>query len=147
MQRFSFPLQRVLELWERQAELAELRFGELNARRAALDVEQQNLEQERDTAGRNLVESHSVTATELMALESFRQYAAEQLRLIARRQAECDAAIEQQRLVVMEARRRTRLMEKLRERKLAEWKYLFDRELEETAAESFLSRLAREASY
>jgi hypothetical protein len=41
---------------------------------------------------------------------------------------------------MLEARRRCRLLERLRERRWDEWKAAADRELEETAAESYLAR-------
>jgi hypothetical protein len=45
----------------------------------------------------------------------------------------------------MEARRRCRLLEKLKERRRAEWEKARDRELEELASESFLARWNRGA--
>jgi hypothetical protein len=42
-----------------------------------------------------------------------------------------------------EARRRCRLLERLRERRRAEWKTENDRELEQVAAESYLARWGR----
>ncbi len=144
MQRFLFRLQRVLELWEKQADVEEIRLQELHSRRSALELQQQKLEQDRRVAERELVESRTVTASDLMALESFRHFTVQQRRQLALRQAEFEVQIEKQRICLMEARRRTRLMEKLRETRQAEWKRDFDRELDELAAESYLSRLARQ---
>jgi hypothetical protein len=47
---------------------------------------------------------------------------------------------------MLEARRRCRLLERLKERRLAEWTSARDRELEEVASESFLARWASTAS-
>jgi flagellar export protein FliJ len=144
MRRFQFNLQRVLDLWGNQADVEELRLHDLVARRRALDEQDQRITKERDDAERHLIQSPSVTATELMALESFRNFTVQQRRQIALQQAECDNLIEKQRTAVIEARRRSRLMEKLRERKQIEWKHESDRELDDIAAESFLARFVRQ---
>jgi len=41
---------------------------------------------------------------------------------------------------MMEARRRFRLLEKLKERRLAEWQKVQERELDQIASESFLAK-------
>ncbi|MCC7498233.1 MAG: hypothetical protein IT160_11695 [Bryobacterales bacterium] len=143
MQRFRFRLQRVLDLWEKQADAEQLRLQSLHAERAALEEQQQQLGRQRRDAEQQVVQCPSVTAAELMSLESFRRFAAQQRRQIAARQAQCAVLIERQLAVVMEARRRTRLLEKFRENQQAEWKREFDRELEQLAAESYLSGVIR----
>jgi hypothetical protein len=49
---------------------------------------------------------------------------------------------EQQKLM-LEARRRCRLLERLKERRFTEWTATRDREVEEIAAESYLARWGR----
>ena len=44
---------------------------------------------------------------------------------------------------MLEARRRCSLLERLKERRLAEWTHERDRELDEIAAESYLARWSR----
>ena len=44
---------------------------------------------------------------------------------------------------MLEARRRCRLLERLKERRLAEWTAERDQELEEMAAETYLARWSR----
>lgn len=143
MQRFLFRLQRVLELWRERADAEQARLQGLLSQQAALEEQHRQVERERQTAERELVASRSVTAADLMMVESFRRFARRQCRQIERQQAECAASIERQRQVLIEARRNARLMEKLRENRLVEWRREFDRELEEIAAESYLASLAR----
>ena len=47
---------------------------------------------------------------------------------------------------MLEARRRCRLLEKLKERRLAEWRAAAEREIEALAAEAFLTRWNQERS-
>jgi hypothetical protein len=47
------------------------------------------------------------------------------------------------RSVMLEARRRFRLLERLKERRLAEWRLALDKDLQELASESYLAGWAR----
>ena len=48
---------------------------------------------------------------------------------------------------MLEARRRCRLLERLKERRLADWTAERNRQLEEVASESFLARWRRDHPY
>jgi flagellar biosynthesis chaperone FliJ len=52
----------------------------------------------------------------------------------------CAAEVEAQRLKLQAADRRVRLLEKLRERRVAEYTYAETRELEELASDAFFSK-------
>jgi hypothetical protein len=144
MQKFRFRLERVHELWTRQADLEEMRLKQLFSQLHALEEERQRLVRELAAAETALRQARQVESWELEAMSGFRRYTEQCQRGNAQRQAECKAAIQRQQQAVMEARRRTRLMDKLKERKLAAWQQELARELETTAAESFLARLVRE---
>jgi hypothetical protein len=62
---------------------------------------------------------------------------------IALRRAESAQAAEIQLKAMLEAQRRCRLLERLKERRLAEWRTASDRALEELATESYLARWTR----
>jgi hypothetical protein len=47
---------------------------------------------------------------------------------------------------MLEARRRSRLLDRLRERRLEEWEATRDKELDEIASESYLAQWNRQAS-
>ena len=64
-------------------------------------------------------------------------------RLAAERQA-CQRALAERKTALLEAQRRCRLLERLKERRHAEWREGVDRELQELASESFLARWNRE---
>jgi hypothetical protein len=53
--------------------------------------------------------------------------------------------VETQQQTMLEARRRCRLLERLKERRMAEWTVARDHELDDIAAESYLARWSREA--
>ncbi len=53
---------------------------------------------------------------------------------------QCEKAIVEQRKQLLKARKELRVLEKLKEKRFKGWIYLNDREIEDNAAEAFLSR-------
>ncbi len=114
-------------------EMEQTRLKQTRAALAALDEEKAMLEATRADAGRALLARGSVDGAELQLLSG---YNAAVKRLSAkieerRRSGEQAAAAQQQKL--LEARRRLRLLENLRDRRLAEWKYETERQMEADA--------------
>lgn len=130
MKNFQFRLDRVLDWRRTEMEMEETRLKQLRAAQAALDQERAALESARDNAGRTLLGQASVYGAELQLLSGYNTA----VKLLSarldekRRAAEQTAAAQQQKL--LEARRRLRLLENLRDRRLAEWKYDTERQLE-----------------
>lgn len=143
MKRFVFRLESVLR-WRRSLfEQEQNRLHALVAERDAILLRLKELEELRQRAEQALLEAPAVTGSELAALEAYRR----RLNLErARKQQEltdCEARIEAQRQRVLEAQRRVRLLERLRERRFSEWEAELNRELEALAAESYLARWKR----
>jgi flagellar FliJ protein len=143
VKRFVFRLESVLR-WRRSLfEQEQNRLHALVAERDAILLRLKDLEELRQRAEQALLEAPAVTGSELAALEAYRR----RLNLErARKQqelADCEARIEAQRQRVLEAQRRVRLLERLRERRFSEWEAELNRELEALAAESYLARWKR----
>ena len=143
MKRFVFRLESVLR-WRRSLFGQEHnRLRALVAERDAILLRLKELEELRQRAEQALLEAPAVTGSELAALEAYRR----RLNLErARKQqelADCEPRIEAQRQRVLEAQRRVRLLERLRERRFSEWEAELNRELEALAAESYLARWKR----
>jgi flagellar export protein FliJ len=143
VKRFVFRLESVLR-WRRSLfEQEQNRLHALVAERDAILLRLKELEELRQRAEQALLEAPAVTGSELTALEAYRR----RLNLErARKQQEltdCEARIEAQRQRVLEAQRRVRLLERLRERRFSEWEAELNRELEALAAESYLARWKR----
>jgi flagellar biosynthesis chaperone FliJ len=62
---------------------------------------------------------------------------------LAQRRVEGEKKLEECRNAMLEARRRCRLLEKLKERRKADWTVALNRELEELASESYLAQWNR----
>ena len=144
MKAFRFPLEKVLH-WRRvQLELEEDELQRRAASLAALDRARAELEAAAIRTEVMVREWHPVSGGDLAALAGFRLHIRDEEQTLARRRAERQRQFEAQQQVLLEARRRCRLLERLRERRLAEWRLENDRELDQFAAECFLAGLIRQ---
>lgn len=142
MQAFRFRLERVLEWYTRQYEVEERRLSTCLAALADAKAALEALLEERRRVERDLLERKAIPAPDFAALGlyrlGFRKREADLIEVRDRCQADVDA----QRVRLQAAERRVRLVEKLRERRVAEYTYAETRELEELASDAFFSKWA-----
>lgn len=135
MKAFRFRPQRALE-WRHAAcerEKQKLQILVDQSSRLSRQIEQ-------ITSGMCLRVEDRVSGEELAA---FSQYQDRLRRELERQKGflkECRRNIEAQREVVANANRQVELLERLKDKQRLTWKYEFDREIEQLAAESYLSR-------
>jgi flagellar biosynthesis chaperone FliJ len=143
MQKFRFALESVRQ-WRRvRAELEEAKLHELLAGLERMGQAAQGLEQMRLDAEQTVFSASTVASEQLVRLDAYRRHLqAQRVSLEAKRRERRQAIAEQQGRV-LEARRALRLLEKLRERQLANWQVEVDRELEAMIAEVYLARQGR----
>jgi flagellar FliJ protein len=146
MKRFEFRLERVLEWRQTQLDIELAGLGRLVAEAQAIDRRRADLEAERAAAERSLVSMATVEADELASLDAFRSWATHERERLIRQRAEWEGKIGEQRQRVLEARRKRRLLEILKEKRKAEWTAEFDREMESLAGELYLARRAASAA-
>jgi hypothetical protein len=142
MQTFRFRLEKVLEWYTRQYELEERRLtvcltalAEAKVAIAALLAERVAIEQ--DILSRTRIAAHELAALSLYRIGAKKR----ELELNAVRDR-CAADVEAQRIKLRVAERKVRLLEKLRERRVAEYTYAETRELEELAQDAYFSKWA-----
>jgi hypothetical protein len=143
MTSFRFPLQKVLEWRTTELELEEAKFRQAAAAVAAADRDRAELEAAAVRTEAEVRRWDPVAGSDLAALSDFRRHVRAQEEALEARRAECARQAAAQQASMLEARRRCRLLERLRERRLAEWKAARDRELEEMASESYLAQWGR----
>ena len=142
MKAFQFPLDKALD-WRRvQLELEEARYKQQVDALAGLDRQRAEVEASGIRAEIQVREWSPIAAGDLGALGNFRLYVKRES-AIARRRFEAAQMLAEQQKRMLEARRRCRLLERLKERRLTEWAAQRDREVEEIAAESYLARWRR----
>jgi hypothetical protein len=140
MQPFRFRLDRVLAWYRDQARAEESRFAECleSVARAHDAIEQ--LRADRLAAERQVISTSTISAQDLKALEPYR---------LANIAQECDLtlnlrrhelALKDQRERVKAEQMRVRSLEKMRERRIKEHDYAMHREIEDLAAESYISQ-------
>jgi flagellar export protein FliJ len=140
MQTFQFRLERILSWRRKEFEAEKARLGPLMAAQKRLDTVQREIAAAWDRAGRELLAGGPVCGTDLAALGGFRARLARDLEANARQRQQGAEKMAIQQGRVIEADRRVRLLEKLRHRRLDEWRAAWDRELENFAVEAFLAR-------
>lgn len=140
MTSFRFRLERVLEWRRTELELADARFKQQAAALAELDRQHAELEATGIRTEIEVRQWRPVSGSDLAALGGFRLELRKREQALAARRAECQKELTRRQELMLEARRRLRLLERLKERRLAEWRAAWDRELDEQAAMSYLAR-------
>ncbi len=146
MKRFSFRLDKALDWRRQQLELEESRYKRQAAALTDLDCTRAELEASAIRAEVQVRAWTPLAGRDLGALARFRDYVSHAERTLAARRADCERRLQEQEKVMLEARRRCRLLERLRERRWEQWRADCDRELEQFVAECFLAGIARQSS-
>ncbi|MDR3700482.1 MAG: hypothetical protein P4L56_12640 [Candidatus Sulfopaludibacter sp.] len=143
MNSFRFNLQKVLDWRQTQLDLEEARFKQQLAAVAELDRARAALEAAGIHAEVQVRQWRPVAGRDVTALGGYRLHVMAQEQEIAVSRAKSQSALDAQEAAMLEARRRCRLLERLKERRRAEWQAAGDREVEELAAESYLAGWVR----
>lgn len=144
MKTFRFPLQRVLEWRSLQQRVEEEKLAGLQQQHAGLLQIREQLSAARDRSESHLFASGSAAGSELQSWALYQARLAKQQELLKARLAQCEKLIVEQRQRLLKARTDHRVLEKLKERRWRQWVYLNEREVEDTAAESYLAKWRRE---
>ena len=143
MKAFQFPLQRVLEWRELQMRTEEEKLSTIQNKLAEVLHRENALTAAQLKAEMNVLGRAVVEASEFRALAAFQlRIRGEKVSLIVARK-NLELQIAEQRKRLLKVRKDCKVLENLKERRKKAWTYLHDRELENTAAESFISNWAR----
>jgi len=143
MNTFRFPLQKALDWRRSQLELAEARVEQQLAALAGLDRDRLELETTGNRTEVAVRQFEPLAGGDLSALGSFRLALKARERDLAAKRVECHNELAIRQAAMLEARRRCRLLEKLKERRSADWQAARDRELDELATDSYLAGWAQ----
>jgi len=142
MNAFRFPLEKVLDWRRGELELAELKLRQLAAAVAAVDQARADMEAAGIREEARVRAWSPLRGSDLAALGGFRLFVRKRNAELAAQRVECVERLAAGRGAVLEARRRLRLLERLKERRWEAWRLARDKELEEVASESYLARWA-----
>jgi flagellar export protein FliJ len=143
MKAFRFPLQRVLEYRELQMRTEEEKLSTIQNQLAEVLHRENALTAAQLNAEMNLLGRALVEASEFRALSAFQlRIRSEKVLLLAARN-NLETQIAEQRKRLLKVRKDCKILENLKDRRKEAWTYLSDREIENTAAESYISNWAR----
>jgi flagellar export protein FliJ len=140
MKSFRFPLEKALSWRRTQLEVEQTEFRKRSAAVAAIDQERSEMKAAGVAAEVQVRESRTIEGRDLEALARFRDWIRQREKQLIEAKVVRERALGEQRTVMLEARRRTKLLERLKERRLAEWNEASTRELESFAADAFLAK-------
>ena len=140
MNAFRFRLEKVLEWRGKQLELEENKFRWEIAALAALDRARAELEAAGVKAEAQVRQAPTITGRELAALGEFRLLVRSREADIARQRADRVKSLAARKAALLEAQRRCRLLERLKERRLEEWRLAVNKETEDMVSETYLAQ-------
>jgi hypothetical protein len=140
MKKFHFTLAAALKLRESQLQAERTKLQQLFAGEQSLKDAVASLAVDRREAADFIQNSASVNATDLRALSTFSLGADARATFLRTEMARQAKSIHEQKARVMQAERKVRLLAKLREKKFEAWTQEVNREIEQAAQESWLSK-------
>lgn len=143
MKNFRFQLDSLLRLRTRELETEEMRLATMRADLTRLERSIQHTVAESQNTS-HAVASGASSGAELGQLQHYRNALARKLKGMVKERSACQFQIEQQQRKVVEANRRKRLIERLKERRLAEWTAEVEKEFQQLAEETYLSNWNRQ---
>jgi flagellar export protein FliJ len=140
---FRFPLQKVLEWRRLQERTEEEKLSTLQNQLAAVAHREAELALMELNAEMNLLRQEALPGSDFRALAGFQiRLRNERASLLAMRET-LGKQITEQRKRLLRARRDHKIVESLKEKRKQQWAYMNDRELENLAAESYISNWVR----
>jgi hypothetical protein len=144
MKRFEFPLETVRRWRLERVGIEELKLRQILAEKQQLAALKVQIQSEVAQTAQQVLGQSSIQPLELESLDSFRLYVRGRVRDLENQERQCEAKVVEQRNQVLEARRQFELLERLRQKAMAEWRAAGNKEQEELAAELFLAKSIRD---
>lgn len=146
MKRFHFPLDRVLQFRQTQARIEAQKLALLKVQLGKMEQVQKQMWSDLAEAQSSLAAEREVTGDDLMALGRYRHATRLQSAELDRRRNQQRALIKEQAEQAALRGREAKLLEKLRERRLAGWQRDFNRELQSDAEDAYISKWNTQSS-
>jgi len=144
MGRFHFPLDRVIRWRSLEFSLEQAKLKRLGQEQIRLQMQAAALGEEKAKLAASVVTLPDPRGEDLRAMVDFGVVLRRRAQKLGELKTRSDRDLALQKKKYNEAKQRLQLLEELRERKLAEWRYQQGLELETLAAESYLSNWNRE---
>ncbi len=138
MKRFSFSMQKILNLRLFEQKQAELELGKANAEIARIQnqlkaIAEKRIRLSKQTANTTDINVYNQTSQHFIFLNQRKEALLEEL-------AQAELVAEEKRAVVREAMKKVKALEKLKEKKMTEWKQQLQKEEDEELDDLVTSR-------
>jgi flagellar export protein FliJ len=143
MKPFRFRLQRVLDFRRTQFQLAENDYRRAQAAVLNIQEQQATLAARKQETRISFSQLPDAMGYDLEHLPDWYRWTTTEAERLTRLEAQAVTEVENRRRALIEAQRKIRLLEHLRDRRLGQWQSAFDKELEALAADSIASRYIR----
>jgi flagellar export protein FliJ len=140
---FRFSLQRVLEWRTVQLRAEEEKLAALMQRLDKIIQNINGLTAAEQKSEEGVLSRPEMQGGELQALAAFRARIQKHRSFLESEKQACEKQVAAQRAQMLKARKELLVLEKLKDKRHKAWVYLSNRELEELAADSFISKLVR----
>jgi flagellar export protein FliJ len=139
MAQFRFPLEKILRWRAIEAASEEAKLQRLIQERNRIDAMLNRITAECSGLTRSISGLPSLQGADFRAITAYGLRLRQTVEKLKEGRSRIDQGLALQQRKYAEAKRRVRLLEQLKERRLERWKYEEDRQLEILAAESFLA--------
>lgn len=149
MKRFHFPLERVLGFRKLQRDIERAHLERALGEVRRIEEIGEEIRRESDATARDLVSrppGEPLDGTQLRGLDDYRRYLKRVAAEVDTHRGRAEIAAGNQRLKLIEAERRLKVLEHLETRSRDAWTAQMNKEIEEFAGEAFLARRVRERS-
>jgi flagellar export protein FliJ len=143
MTSFNFRLQRVLDYRRTLFQIAEADFHRASMRLHSIEAQQAALASRKSETRKTYARLPEVIGRDLEALPTWFRWTLTESTHLADQERAAAQELQKRREVLVDAQRKVRLLEKLRDNRHADWLAEFNREIEELSADSTSSRYAR----
>jgi hypothetical protein len=140
LKKFIFPLSRVMDWRIAQAHVEESKLEKLYAELRGIDASSAAQMEARSRSDQTLLGASSATGSEFAAVAAFRRFSIAEHTRFERLRSDCSSRIAAQVQAVVIKRRDVRLLERLKQQRLAAWSTGFNREIDAQAEETHLAQ-------
>ena len=95
------------------------------------------------TSKLSVLKTTLMQGSELHSLTAFQAQVKKERAVLAVETAQCERRVAVQRARLLKAQKDLKVLEKLRERRMGDWTYAYNREVEDAAADAHISKLVR----
>lgn len=142
MKRFRYSLESLMRLKQARLDDELSKLEQISAGIAEVDRHRAELDQMNRDAARAAAGANALEGWQLSCLHQFRRFARQEDRRLEGMRDQLADQLEDQRLKVVEAHKKVRILEVLKEKRLEDWRIELDREQEQAISDVVVARWA-----